>query len=127
MSGAPSPGVKEALGALGADVAALARVRLELLSVELKEAAQRQKEMLQFAVIAALFLAAGLLGVSVLVVVLFWDTHRVASVAAVSALYLGVGGWALLRLRDLARNGASPLAATIAEFRRDLDMFREAE
>ena len=127
MSGTPSPGVKEALGALRADVAALARVRLELLSVELKEAAHRQKEMLQFAVVAALFLAAGLLAVSVLIVVLFWDTHRVAAIAVVSAIYLGVGGWALFRLRDLARNGASPFAATIDEFRRDLDMFREPE
>jgi uncharacterized membrane protein YqjE len=127
MSGTPSPGVKEALGALGADVAALARVRLELLGVELKEAAQRQKAMLQYAVVAALFLAAGLLAVGVLVVVLFWDTHRVAAIAAVCVAYLGIGGWAFLRLRDLAGNGAPPFAATIAEFQRDLDMLREPE
>lgn len=127
MSDTPSPGVKAALGALGADVAALARVRLELFTVELKEAANRQKAMLQFAVVSALFLAAGLLAASVLVVVVFWDTHRVAALAAVSAAYLGVGGWAFLRLRDLAANGASPFAATIAEFQRDLDMLREHE
>jgi len=127
MSGTPSPGVKQALGALGADVAALARVRLELLTVELKEAAQRQKSMLQFAVVAALFLAAGLLALGVLVVVLFWDTHRVAAIAAVCVAYLGVGGWAFLRLRDLAVNGAPPFAATLAEFQHDLDMLREPE
>jgi len=127
MSGTSSPGVKEALGALGADIAALARVRLELLTVELKEVAQRQKAMLQFAVIAALFLAAGLLAVSVLVVVIFWDTHRVAAIAAVCVAYLVVGGWAFLRVRDLAVNGTPPFAATIAELQRDLDMLREPE
>ena len=124
MAGTPSPGVKEALGALGADLAALARVRLELIAVELKEASQRQKRMLQFAVVAALFLAAGLLALGVLVAVLFWDTHRVAALVAVCVAYLGVGGWAYFRLRDLAENGAPPFAATIAEFERDLEMLR---
>ena len=127
MSGTPSPGVKAALGALGADIAALARVRLELLAVELKEASLRQKAMLQYAVVAALFLAAGLLALGVLVVVVFWDGHRVAAIAAVSAAYLGIGGWAFLRLRDLAGNGTPPFAATLAEFQRDLDMIREPE
>jgi uncharacterized membrane protein YqjE len=127
MSGMPSPGVKEALGALGADLVALLRVRLELLGVELKEASQRQKAMLQYAVVAALFLAAGLLALGVLVVVLFWDTHRVAAIGAACVAYLGIGGWAFLRLRDLAANGEPPFAATLAEFQRDLDMLREPE
>ena len=35
MTDTPPPGVKEALGALGADLAALARVRLELVAIEL--------------------------------------------------------------------------------------------
>jgi uncharacterized membrane protein YqjE len=127
MSDAPSPGVKEALGALGADVAALARVRLELLAVELKEASLLQKRMLQYAVVAALFLAAGLVAVSVLVVVLFWDTHRVAALLAVCIAYVGIGGWALLRLRDLARDAGQPFAATLAEFERDLDLLKGRE
>src|SRR5512139_1340941 len=99
MTDTPPPGVKEALGALGADLAALARVRLELVAIELKEASQRQKRMLQFAVVASLFLAAGLLALGVLVVVLFWDSYRIAAIVAVCVAYLGVGAWAFLRLR----------------------------
>lgn len=127
MSDSPSPGVKEALGALGADLAALARVRLELFAIELREASQRQKRMLQLAVVAALFLAAGLLALGVLVVVLFWDSYRVAALVGVCIAYLGVGGWAFLRLRDIAENGPAPFAATIAEFERDLEMLRGPE
>ncbi|MCW5594164.1 MAG: phage holin family protein [Burkholderiales bacterium] len=127
MTDTPPPGVKEALGALGADLAALARVRLELVAIELKEASQRQKRMLQFAVVAALFLAAGLLALGVLVVVVFWDTYRVAAIAAVCVAYLGIGAWAFLRLRDIAENSPPPFAATIAELERDIEMIRGPE
>jgi uncharacterized membrane protein YqjE len=127
MADAPSPGVKESLGALGADVAALVRVRLELLAIELKEASERQKRMLQWAIVAALFLAAGLLASGVLVVVLFWDSHRIAAIVAVCVAYLGMGAWAFLRLRDVAENSPAPLAATIAELERDIEMIRGPE
>jgi uncharacterized membrane protein YqjE len=127
MPGAPLSGVKESLRELGADALALARVRVELLGVELKEALQLQKRMLVLAIVSSLFLAAGLMGLSVLVVVLFWDTHRMAAIGGVTAAYLGIGGWAFLRLRDLVQNGPMPFGATIAEFQRDLDILRGSE
>lgn len=115
------------LRALGADLAALARVRLELLAVELKQEAERQKEVLSLTMVAALFLAAGFFALAVLVVVVFWDTHRVASLAAVCAAYLGVGGWAFVRVRGILRDRPPPLGATIAEFQRDLEMLQGDE
>lgn len=127
MTGAPQPGVRESLRELGADALALARVRIELLALELKEAQERQKRMLWLAVVSSLFLAAGFFGMSVLVVVLFWDTYRIPAILVVSGAYLGIGGWALLRLQDLVRNSPAPFAATIAEFERDLDAFRGSE
>lgn len=127
MTDAPLPGVKESLRELGADALALARVRIELLALELKEAQERQKRMLWLAVVASLFLAAGLFSISVLVVVLFWDTYRVPAIIAVSGAYLGIGGWALMRLQDLVRNSPTPFGATIAEFERDLDALRGSE
>lgn len=124
MNDQPGPGPGSPLRALGADVVALARVRLELLAVELQEESRRQKRMLRLAVLAALLLAAGLLAVAVLVVVVFWDTHRVAALAAVCAAYLGAGGWALARLLDVMRNAPPPFSATLAEFERDLEMLK---
>jgi uncharacterized membrane protein YqjE len=124
MNDQPEPGPGSPLRALGGDVLALARVRLELLAVELKEESRRQKRMLWLAVVASLALAAGLLALAVLVVVVFWDTHRVAALVAVCAAYLGVGGWALFRLLDIVRNAPSPFSATLAEFERDLEMIK---
>lgn len=124
MNDPPEPGPGSPLRALGADVLALARVRLELLAVELKEESRRQKRMLGFAIAAALLLAAGLLALAVLVVVVFWDTHRVAALVAVCAAYLGAGGWALARLLDIVRNAPPPFDATLAEFERDLEMMK---
>ena len=123
----PFSGVREALGALGADLGALARVRLELFAVELKEASLRHKAMLQLAVISAFFLGAGALGLGLLVVIVFWDTHREAAIALVSLAYLAAGGWAFWRLHALATQGGEPFAATIAEFERDLDALRGPE
>ncbi len=127
MSGSPLQGVKESLRELGADALALARVRIELLAVELEEASRRQKRMLWLALASALFLAAGLLCAAVLVVVLFWETHRLAAIAAVTAAYLAIGGWALVRLRDVVQNSPPPFGATIAEFERDVDILRGSE
>ena len=115
------------LRALGADFATLAHVRLELLGVELKQESERQKELLSLTAISALFLAAGFFALAVLVVVVFWDTHRVASLVAVCGTYLGVGGWAFVRLRGILRDRPSPLGATIAEFQRDLEMLKGDE
>lgn len=127
MAEAPRSGVKESLRELGADALALVRVRVELVAVELKEALQLQKRMLLLAIVSSLFLAAGLIGVSVFVVVLFWDTHRLAAIGAVAGAYLAIGLWAFIRLRDLAQNSPLPFGATIAEFERDLDILRGSE
>jgi len=52
--------------------------------------------------------------------VLFWDTHRVLAAAGVSLLYLGIGAWALLRLRQVSHDSPQPFAATMGEFANDL-------
>jgi uncharacterized membrane protein YqjE len=127
VSTEPGPGPRQSLHALGADVLALVRLRLELLSVELNDLSQRHKEILQLAVVSALFLAAGLLAVAVLVIVLFWDSYRVAAIVAVCVAYLGTGAWAFVRLRDLLQNSPPPFGATLSEFERDLDMLRGGE
>ena len=127
MSEVPEGGPMSSLRALGADLLALVRVRLELLAVELKQESERQKALLSLTVIAALFLAAGFFALAVLVVVVFWDTHRVASLVAVCAAYLGVGGWAFVRVRGILRDRPPPLGATIAEFQRDLEMLKGDE
>ena len=124
MTAAHGAGSAGSLRALGASVLALLRVRIELIVVELKQESLRRQEMLWLAVVAAFFLAAGLLLVAFVVVVLFWDTYRLAAIGGVTLAYLGIGAWALLRFLDRVRSSPPPFEASLAEFERDLGMLR---
>ncbi len=114
----------EAARALGGSVLALVRARLELAGIELREEKERGKRALVLGLVAALFLGMGLLLLAFLVVVLFWDTHRLLAIGAVTLAYLGIGIGAAVRLRAAVRDSPPPFSATLAEFRNDLDMIR---
>jgi uncharacterized membrane protein YqjE len=124
---ASQPGPLEALRALGASFLALIGTRAELLVVELREEGERRKEMLVLAGVAALFLGLGLLLVALFVVVLFWDTHRIAAAGAVTVVYLGIGAGALARLRQKSRSSPPPFEATLAEFAKDVEMLKRRD
>jgi len=118
------PGPLDSLRSLGATFLALVGTRAELLVVELREEGERRKEMVILAGVAAVFLALGLALAAFFVVVVFWDTHRVAATAAVTLVYLAIGAWALLRLKEKARTSPPPFEATLGEFARDLEMLK---
>jgi uncharacterized membrane protein YqjE len=124
MSTAEGEGPKGSLRALGATILALLRVRIELVLVELKEESLRRKEMLLLAVVSTFFLASGLVLLALFVVVLFWDTHRVAAMGGVTLAYLGIGAWAFLRFQDRVSKSPPPFSASLAEFKRDLEQLR---
>jgi uncharacterized membrane protein YqjE len=123
-SGPRDEGPAGAFRALGADLLALLRVRAELLGVELEEGNARRKRMIALAGIGVLFGAVTLQLVAVLVVALFWDTHRLAAAIGVTVVYAGIAVWAFATFREIARNAPPPFSATLAEFRKDLEMLR---
>ena len=126
----PPPGETAPLDsarALGSAFAALLATRVELAGLELKEEAQRRRQLWTLLLIAAVFLACALLLLAFFVVVLFWDTHRLAAVSAVTVAYAAVGGWALLHFRHILRDSPPVFSATLAEFRKDLEMLRGSD
>lgn len=123
----PNPlgtGLPGSLRALGATLLALVCARGELIAIEVQEEKERAAQKLVLVVLAALFVAMGLLLAAFLVVVLFWETHRMLAAGGVTVLYLGIGGWALARLREMNRNSPPPFAATMSEFANDLRLLR---
>jgi uncharacterized membrane protein YqjE len=80
--------------------------------------------MLVLAVTGGLFLAMGLLLVAFFVVVLFWDSHRLAAIGGVTLLYLGIGLAAFWRLREKARTAPPPFEATLRELAADSEMLK---
>jgi uncharacterized membrane protein YqjE len=117
----PVPGgLLNALRAIGATLGETVRVRSALLGVELREELERRKGMLVLAVLAVTFLHMAMLLLTLLVAVVFWDTHRVGAVGIMAALYLAFGAAALIRLRIVVAASPAPFAATLGELDRDL-------
>jgi len=116
---APAGGLRQALARAGAAAVEFLHTRVDLAGLELAEERERAKLQFLLAGVAAMFLAFAVLCASALVVVVFWDTHRVAAIAGVTILHLVIGGMALQRLRAHQRSTPRPFTATLAELERD--------
>jgi uncharacterized membrane protein YqjE len=121
--GAADPSLMHALRRLGASLLSLLRVRAELFGIELDEEKARLRTTAILALLAAVFLALGLQVLTLLAIVLFWDTYRLTAIAALAVLYLGIAaamGW---KIRGLWRR-ARPFSATLEELRKDLNVMQ---
>jgi uncharacterized membrane protein YqjE len=121
QAGEPERGTLASVKALGATFLALVRTRIELAVVELREEAERKKEALVLGAVAGVFLAMAALLFAFFIVVVFWDTHRIAASAGVTLAYLGIGVVALLRLKRIAGASPPPFEATLAELAKDVE------
>jgi uncharacterized membrane protein YqjE len=113
-----------ALRSMGGTLTEILQTRGALFAVELREEIERRKRMLALAALGFAFLHTALLLVTLLVAVVFWDTHRVAAIVAMTALYLLCGAFALRRLAREAEASPAPFAATLGELEQDLASMR---
>jgi uncharacterized membrane protein YqjE len=114
----------ESLRALAASLLGLVATRAELAVVELREEAERRKDMAVLAAVAGVFITLAALLFALFIVVLFWDSHRVLAAAGVTLAYLGVGVVALMRLNRRRRESPPPFEATLAELAQDVAALR---
>jgi uncharacterized membrane protein YqjE len=126
MSGDPGePRPEGSVRNIGTTLLALLGTRIELIGVELREESLRIQRMLVAGAVAAILLGAALVLAGVLVVVAFWDTHRLLALAAVTVAYAALGAVLLARARAAARAAPTPFAATAAEIQADLELLRD--
>lgn len=107
-------------GLLGSGTALL-KNRLELFGVELAEERERLLALLLWGAVAFVGLASGLMFFAVLITILLWDNNRLLALGTFSAVFLGVGFYALAMASRLARPGSKLFAASLAELDRDHD------
>ena len=112
-------GLRGAAAGLAAALLGLGRTRLELAAVEFEEARARTAQNLALVGIAAVCFAFAILAASFLVVVLFWDTYRIAALCGVTIVYSLLGLLAMWRLAERKKASAPAFAATLAELERD--------
>lgn len=104
-----------------------AQTRLEILATEVEEERVRLEQLLLVLLAAAFCLAMGIVLCVALVVLYYWDTHRLAAVGILAAAFLAAGVVLGLILRDKAKTRPKPFAITRGELAKDRAMLREPQ
>jgi len=81
-------GLLASLTALAATLVAIAYIRLDLLSTGLEEAREHLTSLMVLGLAALFCLGVGVVLATILLVVAFWDTHRLLVLAALSGFFL---------------------------------------
>ena len=97
----------------------LVSTRLELLANELQEERLRLTQMLLFTLMALFCFGMFLLLLTVFIVVLFWDDHRLAVLGVLSVIFFASGSLAVVLLRGKAQEKSKLFSASLAELAKD--------
>jgi uncharacterized membrane protein YqjE len=100
-------------------VLGIVHTRLDLLVTEFEEERLRLGRMLMYGFLALFFFGLGMLLLSVLVIALFWETHRYAAISVVAAVHLGIAWLFVECLRQQLKRKSRLFSASIAEFGKD--------
>lgn len=93
--------------------------RLELLANELQEERLRLTQMLLFFVLALLCFSLAVLLLTVFIVVLFWDDHRLAVLGWLCAIFFALGTVMTLLLRSKVQGKSKLFSTSLAELSSD--------
>lgn len=114
-----SKGLLGSLTDLAATLVAIAHTRLELLSTDLELEREHIYSMLVITLTTLFCLGIGLVLLSILIVIINWDTHRILSISLLSGFFLVSGIMTSLIARKKANNKSGILSASLAELARD--------
>ena len=117
-------GLAGSLRSVGTTLLDMIGTRAQLALVEMREEGERRKRMFFLALAGASFLAMALLFAGGFVVALFWDSHPLGAIAAVTAAYLAVALGALARLAVMVRESAPPFDETLRGLAADRELLR---
>ena len=118
MSAEPR-GLLQTLGDLAATLVAMAHTRLDHLSNDLEEDREHLLSLTVTALGALFLLGVGVVLLAFLLVVLFWEGHRVLVLALLAAIFLAAGLGAAVRVARLARIKPRLFSSSLAELFKD--------
>ena len=120
-------GLLQSIRHLAQTLVGAARTRLEILATEIEEERVRLEQLLLVALAAAFCLALGVVLCVALVVLCYWDTHRLAAVGMFASAFLAAGVVFGLILRGKAKTRPKPFAITRGELAKDRDLLRKSQ
>jgi uncharacterized membrane protein YqjE len=98
---------------------AVIRTRVDILSLEIEEQREWIEQLVLLAVASLFCISLGLILLTMLIVVAFWETHRLWVLGAFSFLYLAGGVALWLSLRGKMKSKPRMFASTASELEKD--------
>lgn len=128
-SNSAGEGLFSSLKNLTATLVAIVYTRLDLLSADLEEGRERLISLLVMSFISLFCLCVGVVLLSILIVVVFWDTHRLLVLCTLTASFLASGGilcaFAIRALKAMPRVFETSLAELSKDQQQLLDTSNE--
>jgi uncharacterized membrane protein YqjE len=112
-------GLFDSFRELGATLVSILQTRLELLSTELEEEKVKLGWLMLLAGIALFFLGLGILLATLLIIIAFWEHHRLLVLAGLAGLYLILGVALWLTFLNKARGKPLLFATSLDELSKD--------
>ena len=116
---APQGGLLRSLRTLLADLLATLRTRGELLQVEIEQEKLRVCAVAIFALAAAFFLGLAVVLLSIFLMVLFWDNHRILVAGLLGLAYAVIGVCCAITVRRRWRVQSKMFSTSLAELDKD--------
>jgi uncharacterized membrane protein YqjE len=116
--------IVDSLARLAATVLETLHTRLELISVEVEEEMARYSSYLLWSVVALFCAGIAILLAILLVVVLFWDSHREAVLLSLIGVFAGLALYLGWWLRESLRHKPRLLSYSLEELKRDTATLR---
>ncbi len=110
--------------ALAETIVAFVKTRLELLATEIEEERERLKQIILLSFVALFCACLGVLLLTLLVVVAFWETYRLYVLGGFVVFYFGLALVAVLALRKKVISRPKFLAATLSVLARDRESLK---
>ncbi|HAB01845.1 MAG TPA: hypothetical protein DCE25_02510 [Pseudomonas sp.] len=104
---------------LGAALLGLLHSHIELFGIELQEQKGRTLRLLLFAGLALVFALLLLTALSGLLLVLLWDSYRLAGIAGLCVFYSLAALYCGMRLKSAVFDESSPFSSTLEELAKD--------
>lgn len=113
-----SGGLLSSIKALIATLLAMAQTRLELVANEMEENRLRIIRLMFYSLFMMFFFSLGVILLTLLVIAVFWDSHRILVIGLLALSYLGIATW-LATYVVCQRNAHGVFTATLAELAKD--------
>ena len=122
MAETPAPaskGLFESVTHLTGTLIGLVQTRLSLLATDVEQGHLQFMSMLALALTAAMAVGVGVVLTTMVIVLAFWDTHRILVLGILATLFLmvGIGAWRLALHK--VRTQPKPFAASLLELSKD--------